>query len=193
MCESNASVSSKLSAEHLTADQPNVLFLVKCEDTPNPTILRIESCGFGKTQFFQAVSSSTPTLELISLSTSHLDFSPSEVPCLVPRVLTQHGYRTWNSGVMWTTLGLGYLVVGLAAAGFTLAVFPPQPGYRPPLKWLVLAVGSYIILWPFLALIGFGYTVGRWYNHTADESTPMVRPSQSNRPLYRTLYEETPN
>jgi hypothetical protein len=94
---------------------------------------------------------------------------------------------------MWAIVAVAYLVMGLAAAGFTLAVFPPQTGYRPPLQWLVLAIGSYIILWPFLAMIGLGYVVGRWYNRPAAESVPLHRPGQRKSHLYRTLYEETPN
>jgi hypothetical protein len=94
---------------------------------------------------------------------------------------------------MWAIVGVGYLVLGLAAAGFTLAVFPPQAGYRPPLHWLLLAIGSYIILWPFLAMIGLGYAVGRWYSKPVSDSGQQHRPGQRKSHLYRTLYEETPN
>jgi hypothetical protein len=95
---------------------------------------------------------------------------------------------------MWAIVGIGYLVVGLAAAGFTLAVFPPQEGYRPPLLWLILAVVSYVILWPFLAMIGLGFVIGRRYNgESLSDGTPATRPTRRQRFLYRALYEETPN
>jgi hypothetical protein len=95
---------------------------------------------------------------------------------------------------MWAIVGIGYLVVGFAAAGFTLAVFPPLEGYRPPLPWLILAVVSYVILWPFLAMIGLGYVVGRRYHgETLPDGTPAARPAPRHRFLYRALYDETPN
>jgi cation transporter-like permease len=93
---------------------------------------------------------------------------------------------------MWEYIGVGYLIVGLAAAGFTLAVFPPQAGYRPPLHWVLLAVLSYIVLWPFLAMIGVGYVFGQWYQRRPANGTTVVRPGR-HRHLYRALYEETPN
>jgi uncharacterized membrane protein len=95
---------------------------------------------------------------------------------------------------MWGFIAASYLGVGLAAAGFTLAVFPPQTGYRPPLHWVVLAVVSYVVLWPFLAMIGLGYIVGQWYHRPAPRRRSIVRAAgMRQRPLYRTLYEETPN
>ncbi len=94
---------------------------------------------------------------------------------------------------MWVFIAAGYFVVGLAAAGFTLAIFPPQTGYRPPLQWVVLAVLSYVILWPFLAMIGLGYVIGQWYNRPRTNPPAVLRSGQRDRPLYRSLYEETPN
>jgi hypothetical protein len=93
---------------------------------------------------------------------------------------------------MWAYFGVAYLVLGLAAAGFTLAIFPPQTGYRPPWCWVFVAVLSYVLLWPFLAMIGVGYVLGQWYQRPRVIRTAVIRPSR-HRHLYRALYEETPN
>jgi hypothetical protein len=93
---------------------------------------------------------------------------------------------------MWDYIGVAYLMVGLAAAGFTLAVFPPQAGYRPPWQWVLLAVVSYVLLWPFLVMIGLGYLMGQWYQRPRASRPPMAR-THRHRHLYRALYEETPN
>ena len=94
--------------------------------------------------------------------------------------------------MMWAIIAVSYFVVGLAAAGFTLAVFPPQTGYRPPLRWLTLAVLSYVVLWPFLE-----HDRTRLRHRSVVQPAGTKRPSvirirQRNRRLYRALYEETP-
>ena len=95
--------------------------------------------------------------------------------------------------MMWSLIAIVYLVFGLAAAGFTLAVFPPQSGYRPPFRWIALAMFSYVMLWPFLAMIALGYAMGQWYRRPIPNRVPIGRTKHRHQPLYRTLYEETPN
>ena len=93
---------------------------------------------------------------------------------------------------MWAYIGVAYLMLGLAAAGFTLAVFPPQAGYRPPWQWVLLAIVAYVLLWPFLVMIGLGYVIGQRYQRPRASHSSVVRP-QRHRHLYRALYEEPPN
>lgn len=57
--------------------------------------------------------------------------------------------------------GFVYLLVGLSVAGFTTGVFPPVSGYRAPMHWRVIALTTYVVLWPFLVMIGVGYLLGR--------------------------------
>lgn len=93
---------------------------------------------------------------------------------------------------MWAYIGVAYLMIGLAAAGFTLAVFPPQAGYRPPWPWVLLAVVSYVLLWPFLVMISLGYLAGQWHQRPRAGRSAVAR-THRHRHLYRALYEETPN
>ncbi len=82
-----------------------------------------------------------------------------------------------------------YLGIGLVAAGFTIAVFPPRPGYHPPIGTCILAVSSFILFWPMLVLMALGYWCGRLYRRWSGEepSTPVV---SSPRPHYRVLYDD---
>jgi hypothetical protein len=95
---------------------------------------------------------------------------------------------------MWAVFAVCYLAVGFVAAGLTLAVFPPTGDYRPPWHILVLAVGAYALLWPFLAMIAIGYAIGIVVQSRRDPVRPIASPARHrSRFVYRTLYEETPN
>ena len=49
-----------------------------------------------------------------------------------------------------------YLAVGLVAAGFTVALFPPRPGYKPPVQACILALMTCTVFWPMLVFTGSG-------------------------------------
>ncbi|MCA9147756.1 MAG: hypothetical protein KDA92_00590 [Planctomycetales bacterium] len=100
-----------------------------------------------------------------------------------------------DDSTMWTVLLICYFGLGLVAAGFTMAVFPPHAGYRPPIYLLIAALFAYVLLWPFLAAIGAGYLVGRICNSTpGPRRSPPPRSLRRDRGfVYRALYEETPN
>ena len=103
--------------------------------------------------------------------------------------------RTGGQRKMWNVYLLIYLGLGLVAAGFTLAVFPPHADYRPPIGLLVAAVVAYIVLWPFLAMIGIGYLIGaacRAMQSSRDNFPPRTLRRHKGF-VYRALYEETPN
>ena len=59
-----------------------------------------------------------------------------------------------------------YLGVGSVAAGFTVAIFPPRAGYKPPLHVCGLVLAICTLFWPMLVLMGLGYLTGwlcrRW-------------------------------
>jgi len=95
---------------------------------------------------------------------------------------------------MWSVLTISYLTLGLVSAGFTLAIFQPQPGFRPPALLWVLAIVAYVLLWPFLWMIGIGYWIGAICSavqRSREHAAP--RAPRRARFLYRSLYEETPN
>ena len=62
-----------------------------------------------------------------------------------------------------------YLVIGLCVAVITIRAFPPVQDYRPP-GWLrVVAALTYVLLWPFTALI---LLWDRWLPAEVDGDTP---------------------
>ncbi len=95
----------------------------------------------------------------------------------------------------WVAITIVYLAVGFAAAGFTFAVFPPHGGYEPPRSVVLLAVFTYVAIWPFLLMIAVGYLLGLFLTPLPDRpvSSARLRSGNSKRFVYRSLYEETPN
>ena len=93
---------------------------------------------------------------------------------------------------MWACYTCGYLAIGLVFAGFVLAA-APEPGFRPALRWVLAAVFCFTLLWPFLAMLGLGYLLGRWYNQPAVDRRESIRPKPARRFTYGKLFDETPN
>ncbi len=82
-----------------------------------------------------------------------------------------------------------YVGIGLLAAGFTVAIFPPRPGYRPPIGTVVLALATFTVFWPMLILMAIGYWIGRLYRHWSGEE-PAVRVVRAPRFRYRVMYDD---
>jgi hypothetical protein len=82
-----------------------------------------------------------------------------------------------------------YLSVGLVVAGFTVGMFPPSPGYKPPLHIVVSAIAVYALLWPFLILMCLGYLSSRLYCRWLESETVTLRP-RAPQFHYRVLYDD---
>jgi hypothetical protein len=84
---------------------------------------------------------------------------------------------------------MAYFGIGLLAAGFTVAIFPPRPGYRPPLSTCVLALTTFTAFWPLLVMMAMGYWFGRFYRRWSGEE-PAVCVVRAPRFRYRVMYDE---
>ena len=85
-----------------------------------------------------------------------------------------------------------YLGIGLIVSGFVFALFPPVPGYKPTLPLILLAAATYILLWPFLVLMGVGYLTGQLYCRLFERDGSLrKRAASSSRQLSLScLYDE---
>ena len=82
-----------------------------------------------------------------------------------------------------------YVGIGLLSAGFTVAVFPPRQGYRPPIGTVILALVTFTLFWPMLVLMAIGYWNGRLYRHWSGEEA-VVRGVPAPRFRYRVMYDD---
>jgi hypothetical protein len=82
-----------------------------------------------------------------------------------------------------------YLAVGLVAAGFTVALFPPRPGYKPPAHACILALVTCTVFWPMMILMTLGFWTGRLFRRWSGEEPP-IRVVRAPRFRYRVLYDE---
>jgi hypothetical protein len=85
-----------------------------------------------------------------------------------------------------------YLGIGLIVAGFVFAMFPPVPGYKPSLSLILLAAMTYILLWPFLVLLGVGYLTGQIYCRLFEREKRVTKraPSSARQLSLSYLYDE---
>jgi hypothetical protein len=90
---------------------------------------------------------------------------------------------------MWLACSIAYVAVGLATAGITLAFFPPEVGHRPSWWMRMLAVGTYIALWPMLALLGVGYQIGTFFS---GDRMPPIQADRIGHPRQRVVYRRRP-
>lgn len=86
-----------------------------------------------------------------------------------------------------------YGLPGLVMAGFFVAMFPPEPGYRR--RWHLVALLALLcgIFWPLLALLGLGYAVGHWYRVRSNPVATVGEPRRVPRFHLRSLYEKSRN
>ncbi|MCP4190950.1 MAG: hypothetical protein GY768_10020 [Planctomycetaceae bacterium] len=64
---------------------------------------------------------------------------------------------------------MAYVGIGALATGFLFAVFPPVDGYQPSRWLMLLAAFTFVILWPFIGLIGVGYWFGQLTRQNSKE------------------------
>ncbi len=76
-----------------------------------------------------------------------------------------------------------YLGVGLIVAGFVFAMFPPVPDHKPGWPVVILGAATYVLLWPFLALLGLGYSIGQACCRMSEQDTMSGESSATGRRL----------
>ena len=66
-----------------------------------------------------------------------------------------------------------YLLIGCLISICMFRLFPPVKGYRPPGLVRITAFLVYVVLWPFILLLGVVFGVGTWCRHqSGEESLP---------------------
>ena len=109
-----------------------------------------------------------------------------------PKFLTTQFTRPTAGKIRMPTYIAGlYITTGLLVTGFVFALFPPVPGYKPTWTVVALAALTYVLLWPFLGLMGLGYLVGRLYRRKYGDDELSVEPLHVPRRLrQRVLFDE---